>query len=79
MSHIRKAEDNRRLRRLVGKTKHSGVRGVYEYDGRYYRYCPCSRRSRYYRSRANRVVRRNGEPLNRGMYRKVYDLWWELD
>lgn len=78
MSHIRKAEDKRRMKRLIGTTRHPLARGVYEYDGRYYRYCPCPRRSRYHRVRANRAVRRNADVLNRGMYRKVYDLWWEL-
>lgn len=88
MSHTRKAEEKRRMKKLIGATRHPYARGVFELDGRYIRYYPYSsnhNRARYYRRHANRRVRRmyrnigeDASMLTRGQYRKAYDLWWEL-
>lgn len=81
MSHRRKIEDKRRLRNLYLKTYNSMGGGVFEYRGRYIRWYPYSsnfNRAKYYRRQANRRVRRNDTPLNRGQYKKLYEVRWAI-
>ena len=82
MSFIRAAEDKRRLAKLARETKRWWVSGAYysEDEGRYIRRYrgKANAGAKYCRQRSNRSVRRQGELLQRGEYRKVYDYWWTL-
>lgn len=86
MSWNRSRETNKRLRNLYQKTKHNYGKGVY-YDTdkeRYIRF-QMSRKGRgnfvsYVKKKCNRAIRRNKLLIsgNRGSYRKVSELWWEI-
>ena len=57
--------------------------GVGFVNGRYIRWYPYSsncNRKKYYKNVCNRKVRRmKGDfNLNRGQYKKMFDLWWTL-
>ena len=82
MSHKRKTEEKRRLRRLYDETKNSYGAGAYfdERKNRYVRYSVSGRggRAKYLRMVGNRKVRRAKKTSDHGGYRKVFDYWWEL-
>ena len=82
MSYRRSQERNRKLKKLYNETKNSyGVGVYYNVDkGRYIKYSPRrkSRRTMFLHRVANRKVRRCQDYLKNGLYRKIYDYWWEL-
>lgn len=79
MSHNRKARDNYRLKKTYRATRNSCLAGVYydEWKGRLIQFYQGSR-AKYLRRCGNKKVRRTKMNLRHGMYRKVYDYWWEL-
>jgi len=82
MSYKRKAEDNRRLRKLHQKTANSFLSGVYfdEQKGRLVRFSASRKKAlpRYLKRRSNKSVRRTHGRMHHGEYRKQYDYWWNL-
>ena len=80
MSHRRKTGDKRRLRRTYLETRGNCLTGVWydEHKGRFVRYWPGSR-AKFLRRVGNRRVRKARGLYPRGLYRKVFDYWWELD
>ena len=82
MGYRRSQERNRRLKKLYGDTKNSYGAGAY-YDtdkGRDIQYSPRRHTgyAKYLRKISNRKVRRNKDHYNNGLYRRLYDYWWEL-
>ena len=82
MGYRASQERNRRLKKLYADTKYSYSAGVYYDDdkGRYVKYTPRRKSgyTKFLRRVANRKVRKNKDYFKRGLYRKVYDYWWEL-
>lgn len=81
MSHIRKTEDNRRMKKLWNETKTWYACGCWKGDdGRYRKYWPHKSRKKPLRIISNRKFRRRKEEIffGKGTYRRVYDLWWQL-
>lgn len=79
MSHRRKMEEKRKLKRLYKKTQYSSRAGAYydEDKKRYMRwYTP--RIGKYYRRISNKRVRRTKYLVNGNTYKKYFDYWWEL-
>ena len=87
MSWKRSQQRKNRLVRLYNKTKYNYGSGAWydEDSDRYYRYYisghggHCSR-TKFLKRMATRKARRdkNDFSQNKGFYRKMYDLWWEL-
>lgn len=82
MSHKRKREDNRRLKKLYEDTKSSYGAGAY-YDDRKKRYVRVyvrrSHTKKDYKRYSNKRLRQNRSVALRGnKYRRVFDYWWEL-
>lgn len=82
MSHKRKREDNRRLKKLYEDTKNSYGAGAY-YDDRKKRYVRVyvrrSHTKKDYKRYSNKRLRQNRSVVLRGnKYRRVFDYWWEL-
>lgn len=81
MSHRRKKEDNRRLRKLYDKTKNAYGAGAW-YDEKKDRFIKYSCHNKWTRTHCRRITRRK---LNKCFdqyqyndYRKIYDYWWEV-
>lgn len=78
MSHKRKREDNRRL-----KKTHDNYGLVYfdKKKNRYIRVClRGSQIKKYYKRYSNKRIRQRKDIAPQGnMYRRVFDYWWELD
>ena len=82
MSYKRSREEKRRLKRLYGKAGSHYRSGIW-YDPRkrrYVRYWLGARSGyrQFLKRKANRVVRRQQEPLQHGTYRKAFDYWRDL-
>ena len=81
MSHKRKCEENRRLKKLYEKTRHAYGAGVWfdESKGRYIKY---SCHNKWLKTHCRRIIRRRmkniGMPRKGNGYRKLFDYWWEL-
>lgn len=85
MSHRRKQQDKRRLKKLSEQNKmhDRNVSGAYydEDKQRYVRYSPSRKGSsypKYLRRRANKMMRRRKGLFSNGMYRKAYDYKWMI-
>lgn len=79
MSHRRKMEEKRKLKRLYKQTQYSSRAGAYydEDKKRYMRwYAP--RIGKYYRRISNKKVRRKKYLVNGNTYKRYFDYWWEL-
>ena len=82
MSYDRSREDQRRLARLYRETYRSMRGGAY-YDRDKRRICRYTWNrgnglTRYLRRRGNRAVRKAGQALRGGEYRRFFPYWWEL-
>ena len=81
MSHKRKCEENRRLKKLYEKTRHSYGAGVWfdEMKGRYIKY---SCHNKWLKTHCRRIIRRRMKNIGMSRkgngYRKLFDYWWEL-
>ena len=83
MSHRRKVEDLRRLKKLCEATNGYCVGAYIDNRGVYRRWWPYSsnvNKKKYYRRVTNRRIRKldDGIILNGGLYKKIFDLWWTL-
>ena len=83
MSHKRKEEDNRRLKKLYEETKNEFGSGVYycERKKRLIRYSAVrSGTGKELRRISNQRVRRTDPDfaMKGSMYRKVFDYWWTI-
>jgi len=83
MSYFRKQEDKKRLKHIYENGGNGWCTGVGFYRGRLMKWYPYSsnyNRKKFYCNVCNRRVRRmNGDyNLNRGQYKKMFDLWWTL-
>ena len=82
VSYRRSVQTKARLKRLSKKTPHCYAGGAW-YDpekGRYIRIYISGRtaRPKFHRKMSNKKLRRYPEVMNHGLYRKVYDYWWEI-
>jgi len=80
MSHRRKQEDKRRLKKLYEKTKTYYGAGAY-YDSkknRYIRYSMDHNLTTYFKKVGNHRVRRAEECKNGKFYRRIFDYWWTI-
>lgn len=78
MSFFRKKEEKRRLRNLYYETKGRYGPGAFWSD-RKERFMRWYGNGKELRTIANRKVRRRKNELyNKGLYKKIYDYWWEL-
>ena len=79
MSWQRSRETRRRLKKLSRATEHKSIGAWYDPDnGRYIKTNDCEFRKGYLRMIANRRVRHAQNVGSGGMYKKVFDYWWEL-
>ena len=81
MSHKRKCEEKRRLKKLYEKTKHTYGTGVW-FNKDKNRYIKYSCHNKWLKTHCRRMVRRRMKnigmsPKGNG-YRKLFDYWWEL-
>lgn len=81
MSHKRKCEENRRLKKLYEKTKYNYGAGVW-FDERKGRYIKYSCHNKWLKTHCRRMVRRRMKNKDMALkgngYRKLFDYWWEL-
>ena len=82
MSHRRKIEDKRRLKKLYNETRTLYGSGAY-FDkdaGRYIRYSAGGvGRRRWFKRQSNKSVRRHKDASLKGnQYRRVFDYWCSL-
>jgi len=82
MSHKRKAEDNKRLKKTYEETKNWYGPGVWydEKTGRYYR---LDFTNKWLKRQCSKVARRklkNSDYIftKKSGYKKLFDYWWEL-
>lgn len=81
MGYRRSQQDKHKLKKLYEETRTKYGSGVYynEDKGRLIFYsargsgCP-----KELRRRSNKKLRRSKDTLNHGLYRRIYDYWWEL-
>lgn len=83
MGYMRSKEDKRRINKLEKQNPGNMVLSHTLVTGRMVRSWPYSNgrnMSKYYRTLCNKKVRRmdEGLTLNRGQYKKAFDLWWTL-
>lgn len=83
MGYMRSLEDKRRMNKLEKQNPGYMVLSHTLVTGRMVRSWPYSKRknvAKYYRALCNKKVRRmnNDLALNRGQYKKTFDLWWTL-
>lgn len=86
MCYKRKQEEKRRLKRLFEETKNHCSGGVYysDHKGRLVRYSLSDRgrheksKTKYWKNRSNRKIRKLHDVFNHGEYKKLYDYWWIL-
>ena len=84
MSHRRSVEEKRRMKNLYEETWNKYATGVWiDKNNRFRRWWPYSSNfnsAKYFRNVGNRRIRRMNteELLNRGQYKKAFDLWWTL-
>ena len=80
MSHRRKVEDNRRLKKLYEETKHKGP-GAW-YDPKKKRCVRSDYTNAWLKTHTHRITRRklNNETCSyeKGRYRKLFDYWWRM-
>lgn len=78
LSFFRKKEEKRRLRKLYEETFSKYGPGAFWSD-RKERYLRWYSNGKELRTMANRRVRRKKNELySKGLYRKIFDYWWEL-
>lgn len=81
MSHKRKLEDKRRIKKLYEKTKCAYGAGAW-FDERKGRYIKYSCHNKWLKTHCRRMVRRRMKNIGMAQkgngYRKLFDYWWEL-
>jgi len=82
MSHKRKKEDNRRLKKLYDETKNWYGAGAY-YNEKKNRYIKYSCHNTWLKSHCQKMIRRKlkndfSTGISKGGYKKFFDYWWEL-
>lgn len=82
MSHRRKTEDKRRLKRLYEETKHQYGTGVWYSDkkNRFIRYSCHNAWLKRYCSKITRTRMKNilENSNSKAEYKKIFDYWWIL-
>ena len=79
MSHRRKRQEQRKLKRLYEKTRHSyGAGAVYDKDKNIYIRWYAPRVGKYFRRISNRKIRKMKCLPNGNSYKKAFDYWWTL-
>lgn len=82
MSHKRKREDNRRLKKLYNETKNGYGAGA-QYSEKKNRYIRYSCHNAWLKARCRKLTRKRlkndiDAPISKGGYKKFFDYWWEL-
>lgn len=82
MGYRRSKQRQRRLKKLYEDTKNSCRAGAWYDDDkeRYIRYSPSNTPgyTKSLRRITNKKIRKNGDLLNHGLYKRIHDYWWTL-
>lgn len=65
----------------IGYPEYDHVRGPHsrmEPTGKYLRYPKNSKSQKYWKRYSNKLIRRRGDAIQNGQYRRLFDYWWEI-
>lgn len=81
MSHKRKEEDKKRLKKVYEETKNGYGPGVW-FDDKKRRYVRLDFTNKWLKTHTTRIIRRKLKNehcfFEKSLYKKYYDYWWEL-